>query len=125
MQELVGQVGRWVDIAQRRDDLFTHEPDRAHELFVLNATKHHPVADVGDTDTGGACEFFDDGGRAAKEESVQIGRLIKFAFVRSSIDPAIADVLPVQATLRPVLLARIRQRGIGLLVCGCHVRHGL
>src|SRR2546428_9266163 len=61
VQDLVRQVGGWVDIAQRRDDLLTHEPDRAYELFVLKPTKHHPVADVGDANTGGTFEFFDDG----------------------------------------------------------------
>ena len=30
MQDLVRQVGRGVDITQRRDDFLTHEPDRAH-----------------------------------------------------------------------------------------------
>ena len=36
VQHLIRQVSGWVHIAQRRDDLLTHEPDRAHELFVLN-----------------------------------------------------------------------------------------
>jgi hypothetical protein len=70
VQEFVGQVGGGMDIAQRWDDLFPHEPDRAHQLVVLDPTKYHPVTDVGGTDTGSALELGDDRGRAAKEEPV-------------------------------------------------------
>ena len=47
---------------------------------------------------------------AGLPKSRSVGRLLQFAFVWSSIDPAIGDILPVQAALGPVLPARIRQR---------------
>jgi hypothetical protein len=116
VQDLVRQVGRGVDIMQRRDDFLTHEPDRAHQFVVLDPAKHHPVADVGSTDISGALELGNDGCRAAKEEPIPVGRLLQFAFVRSSIDSAIGDILPIQAALGPVLPARIRQRSVGFFV---------
>ena len=77
------------------------------------------------TGTGGALELGDDGGRAAEKESVPVGCLLQFAFVWSGIDPAIDDILPVQAALGPVLPARIWERGIGFLIREGDVRDTL
>ena len=74
---------------------------------MLNASEHHPVADMGRSDIGEFLEFLDDRFRTPKEQTVPESLVIQFSFVRDGINLSVDHIVPIQASLGAVLPAGV------------------
>ena len=107
-------------------DLLAHQPNGAHQLFVLDAAEHHPVADVRCARAGCAPELLDDGLGAAKVESIEEGIVVQFTVERACVNIApLVYVVAAQAALGASLPAHIGQRFERFFIGGRDMRHAL
>jgi len=74
--KLFGQVGRRMNVSQRRDYFLFDKPDGTHQFLMLDAAEHHPVAYVRHTYGGQALELLDNGIGTAEERPVQVAFVV-------------------------------------------------